>query len=143
MAMSDEVKLAVLEQKFADFANIVNRLDDAIDKLSEVSSNVVKMLAVHEERIEQALKSNDVLFKVVEDRKKENEKHFEKISERIEEVEIKVEEVKKIKWMIVGMGVLVAAASSLFGNLVANTLTQGISSVRMEHRMVSPHNGSN
>ena len=122
--MADEVKLAVLEQKFTEFANIVNRIDDAIDKLSEVSSNLVKMLAVHEERIEQTVKTNDILFKLVEERKKENEKHYERTCERIEDLEIKVEEVKKVKWMIVGMGILVAAAASLFGNLLANTLTQ-------------------
>ena len=141
--MADEVKLAVLEQKFTEFANIVNRLDDAIDKLSEVSSNVVKMLAVHEERIEQAVKTNDILFKLVEERKKENEKHYERTCERIEELEIKVEEVKKVKWMIIGMGVLVATASSLFGNLVANTLTQKDLPVKMEHHIVVPQNGSN
>lgn len=141
--MADEVKLAVLEQKFTEFANIVNRLDDAIDKLSEVSSNVVKMLAVHEERIEQAVKTNDVLFKLVEERKKENEKHYERASERIDELEIKIEEVRKVKWMIIGMGVLVATASSLLGNFVANSLTSNNSSVRMEHRSIAPQNGSN
>jgi hypothetical protein len=141
--MADEVKLAVLEQKFTEFANIVNRIDDAIDKLSEVSSNLVKMLAVHEERIEQTVKTNDILFKLVEERKKENEKHYERTCERIEDLEIKVEEVKKVKWMIVGMGILVAAAASLFGNLLANTLTQGNSPVRMEHQIVIPNNGSN
>jgi vacuolar-type H+-ATPase subunit I/STV1 len=141
--MADEVKLAVLEQKFTEFANIVNRIDDAIDKLSEVSSNLVKMLAVHEERIEQTVKTNDILFKLVEERKKENEKHYERTCERIEDLEIKVEEVKKVKWMIVGMGILVAAAASLFGNLLANTLTQGNSPVRMEPQIVIPNNGSN
>ena len=141
--MADEVKLAVLEQKFTEFANIVNRLDDAIDKLSEVSSNVVKMLAVHEERIEQAVKTNDVLFKLVEERKKENEKHYERASERIDELEIKIEEVRKVKWMIIGMGVLVATASSLLGNFVANSLTPSNSSGRIEHRSIAPQNGSN
>jgi len=141
--MADEVKLAVLEQKFTEFANIVNRLDDAIDKLSEVSSNVVKMLAVHEERIEQAVKTNDVLFKLVEERKKENEKHYERTCERIEELEIKIEEVRKVKWMIIGMGVLVATASSLLGNFVANSLTPNNSPVRIEHHISAPQNGSN
>lgn len=140
--MADEVKLAVLEQKFTEFANIVNRLDDAINKLSEVSSNVVKMLAVHEERIEQAVKTNDVLFKLVEARKKENEKHYERASERIDELEIKIEEVRKVKWMIIGMGVLVATAVSLLGNFVENSLTPSNSSGRMEPSIVSPHNGS-
>jgi hypothetical protein len=52
---NETVKLAVLEQKFADFVNIVNKIDDAIGKLSEVNINVGRMLAVHEERIEQAM----------------------------------------------------------------------------------------
>jgi predicted RNase H-like nuclease (RuvC/YqgF family) len=141
--MADEVKLAVLEQKFTEFANIVNRLDDAIDKLSEVSSNVVKMLAVHDERIEQTIKTNDVLFKLVEERKKDNEKHYEKTNERIENLESKVEEVKKFKWMVVGMGVLIATASSFFGSFLDNALTQNNPQVKMEHTIVAPQNGSN
>lgn len=141
--MADEVKLAVLEQKFTEFANIVNRLDDAIDKLSEVSSNVVKMLAVHDERIEHTIKTNDVLFKLVEERKKDNEKHYEKTNERIENLESKVEEVKKFKWMVVGMGILLATASSFFGSFLDNALTQSNPQAKMEHTIVAPQNGSN
>jgi predicted RNase H-like nuclease (RuvC/YqgF family) len=141
--MADEVKLAVLEQKFTEFANIVNRLDDAIDKLSEVSSNVVKMLAVHDERIEQTIKTNDVLFKLVEERKKDNEKHYEKTNERIENLETKVEDVKKFKWMVVGMGILLATAASFFGSFLDNALTQNNPQVKMGHTIVAPQNGSN
>ena len=65
MEKEESVKLAVLEQKFADFVNIVNKIDDAIGKLSEVNVNVGKMLAVHEERIEQAMKANDILIKMI------------------------------------------------------------------------------
>ena len=46
--MSEEsVKIAVLEQKLVDLKYIVLKIDDAIEKLSEVNINVGKMLAVH------------------------------------------------------------------------------------------------
>ena len=50
--MSDEsVKIAVLEQRLVDLKDIVFKIDDAIEKLSEVNINVGKMLAVHEQKI--------------------------------------------------------------------------------------------
>ena len=66
--MSEEiVKVAVLEQKFADFASIVNKLDDAIQKMSEVNTNVIKMLAVHDERIEYGQRTDDLILKMIDD----------------------------------------------------------------------------
>ena len=46
--MAEEVKVALLEQKLEDLKDIIVKIDDAIEKLSEVNSNVTKMLAVHE-----------------------------------------------------------------------------------------------
>ena len=74
--MSEEiVKVAVLEQKFADFASIVNKLDDAIQKMSEVNTNVIKMLAVHDERIEYGQRTDDLILKMIDDFKEENYLH--------------------------------------------------------------------
>ena len=49
--MAEEVKVALLEQKLEDLKDIIVKLDDAIEKMSEVNSNVGRMLAVHEQRI--------------------------------------------------------------------------------------------
>ena len=46
--MAEEVKVALLEQKLEDLKDIIVKLDDAIEKMSEVNSNVGRMLAVHE-----------------------------------------------------------------------------------------------
>ena len=76
--MSEEiVKVAVLEQKFADFASIVNKLDDAIQKMSEVNTNVIKMLAVHDERIEYGQRTDDLILKMIDDFKEENKKEHQ------------------------------------------------------------------
>lgn len=128
MEKDESVKLAVLEQKFADFVNVVNKIDDAIGKLSEVNVNVGKMLAVHEERIEQAMKANDILIKMIQELKNESDARDLRIVDKIDDIEsdlqdeiavlnAKCEDVSRIKWMTIGCGavltVLVAAFSSL------------------------------
>ena len=46
--MAEEIKVALLEQKIEDVKDIIIKIDNAIEKLSEVNSNVSKILAVHE-----------------------------------------------------------------------------------------------
>jgi tetrahydromethanopterin S-methyltransferase subunit G len=122
--MSEEiVKIAVLEQKLIDFANIVSKLDSAIEKLSEVNTNITKMLAVHEERIEQCNKSDNLLIKMIEDLKHENEKDHEEVTSRIDNLEVKVEEIAKIKWMTVGTGVMLAVLATAFSTLASGWWT--------------------
>ena len=122
--MSEEiVKIAVLEQKLVDFANIVGKLDSAIEKLSEVNTNITKMLAVHEERIEQCNKSDNLLIKMIEDLKHENEKDHQEVTSRIDNLEVKVEEIAKIKWMTVGTGVMLAVLATAFSTLASGWWT--------------------
>ena len=122
--MSEEiVKIAVLEQKLVDFANIVGKLDSAIEKLSEVNTNITKMLAVHEERIEQCNKSDNLLIKMIEDLKHGNRRDHEEVASRIDNLEIKVEEIAKIKWMTVGTGVMLAVLATAFSTLASGWWT--------------------
>ena len=46
-----ETKVAVLEHDVASFGSVLSRLDDAIDKIGDVSNCINKMLAVHEQRL--------------------------------------------------------------------------------------------
>ena len=54
---TDSVKLAVLEEKVFNMVEVISKLDDTIEKLSDLSVNVSKMLAVHEEKLEFARES--------------------------------------------------------------------------------------
>jgi hypothetical protein len=122
--MSDEVvKVAVLEQKFADFSNIVNKLDDAIQKLSEVNTNVIKMLAVHDEKIDQCNKTDDLFLKMIDDIRDENAEDHQKSNERILALEKEIGEVAKIKWMTIGCGVVLAILASAFSTLASGWWT--------------------
>ena len=122
--MSEEVvKVAVLEQKFADFVSIVNKLDDAIQKLSEVNTNVIKMLAVHDEKIEYQQRTDDLLLKMIEHLKQENEKEHQKSGERMSDLEDKVSEISKIKWMTVGCGILLTILTTAISTLASGWWT--------------------
>ena len=122
--MSEEaVKIAVLDQKLTDFANVVRKLDDAIEKLSEVNSNVIKMLAVHEEKIEQCNKSDDLIVKMIEDVKENNSRDHKNVMERVEKIESRVEEINKIKWMTVGCGVLLVVLTGALASLASGWWT--------------------
>ena len=52
--MSNDIttEVAILKKEVADIKLIFNRLDTAIEKITDVSSSVNRMLAVHEEKIE-------------------------------------------------------------------------------------------
>ena len=122
--MSEEiVKVAVLEQKFADFANIVNKLDDAIQKMSEVNTNVIKMLAVHDEKIEYGQRTDDLILKMIDNLKEENQKEHKKTSDRIDGLEDQVGEISKIKWMTVGTGAVLTVLVALFASLASGWFT--------------------
>lgn len=54
---TSDVKLAVLEEKVFSMVEVISKLDDTIEKLSDLSVNVSKMLAVHEEKLEFARES--------------------------------------------------------------------------------------
>ena len=46
-----DVEVAVLKEKVITIEKFFEKLDQAILKITEVNSNVSKMLAVHEERV--------------------------------------------------------------------------------------------
>jgi tetrahydromethanopterin S-methyltransferase subunit G len=132
--MSEEaVKIAVLEQKLSDFSNVVHKLDDAIEKLSEVNSNVIKMLAVHEEKIEQCNRSDDLIIKMIDEVKSDNDKDHKKVMERIEDIEEKVQEINKIKWMTVGCGVLLVVLTGALSSLASGWWTP--SEMQQHHQL--------
>lgn len=122
--MSEElIKVAVLEQKLMDFSNVVSKIDDAITKLSDVNANITKMLAVHEERIENCNKSDTLIIKMIDTLKSDNAKEHQEVIDRIESIEEELKEVGKIKWMTVGCGVLLAVLTAAFSSLASGWWT--------------------
>ena len=121
--MSEEIKVAVLEQRLIEFGNVLERLDSAITKFSEVNSNITKMLAVHDEKIEQCNRSDSLMLKLIENVKEENAEDIKKSNDRIVLLEKEIGEVSKIKWMTVGCGVVLAILTASISSLASGMWT--------------------
>jgi hypothetical protein len=121
--MSEEaVKIAVLEQRIMDFANVVSKIDDAITKLSDVNTNITKMLAVHEERIEQCNKSDDLIVKMIDNLRDENSREHHEVTYRIDRIEKKIEDVSKFRWMTAGVFAVIIFAAPIITNYLTSSI---------------------
>jgi hypothetical protein len=130
---SADTKIAVLEERLSSYELMMNKIDEAIQLMGKTSQNISKMLAVHEERIEQCHKSDDYLARLVEEMKLENKDQHDVVSKRIEKIETKLEEVVKFRWVIVGIFAVVSFGISQ-SHMVVDLLTPDNSQVIIEKK---------
>jgi uncharacterized coiled-coil protein SlyX len=105
MENQNEIKVAVLEQRIDDFSSIVTKLDAAIEKLSEVNSNVGRMLAVHEERITKQEEIDTVLFDKIDKLRDKMDRDHVDVSQRIQILE------RKLWAALAALGVLMVSTN--------------------------------
>ena len=75
-----------------------NRIEDAIDKLTEISADLNKMLAVQEQRLSQQEKSMGIIEDMVEKRRAEYDKKLQNVYDvmRVEDTKI-LEELEEMR----------------------------------------------
>ena len=118
-----DTKIAVLEERLSAYEVMMRKIDEAIQIMGKTSQNISKMLAVHDERIEQCNRADDYITRIIEELKLENKDQHEAVSERIDKIEVEVKEISKIKWMTVGTGVLLAVLTTAFSTLASGWWT--------------------
>lgn len=94
--MAEEIKVAILEQKLEDLKDIIVKIDDAIEKMSEVNSNVSRMLAVHEQRITKQEEIDNLLFVKVDKLRDKVDRDYDSLVSRVQAIEKRV-------WMAIGV----------------------------------------
>ena len=104
-----EIKVAVLEEKYISMLAVLTRLDETIDKLSDLCVNVSKMLAVHEEKIEVANEKTAEMAQEVLELEARMESDVEVLAARVRALERRV-------W--VGVGILGLAGLLLQSEIV-------------------------
>ena len=123
--MAEELKVALLEQKLEDVKDIIVKIDNAIEKLSEVNSNVTKMLAVHEERITKQEETDSILFAKIDKLRDKVDRDYDALVSRVQTIEKRV-------WMAIGA---IACITFIMNNTrVIEILTPTDQSSIMEHR---------
>ena len=121
----DNIKLAVLEEKLVNMVEVISRLDATIEKLSDLSINVSKMLAVHEEKLEFARESAAETARDMEDLE-------DRLSNQIAESSARIRAIERRVWM--GMGIALAIVALLQSPIVTPEFFEQDTSVIIERR---------
>lgn len=129
--LSTDTKIAVLEERLSSYELMLKKIDEAIQIMGKTSQNISKMLAVHEEKIEQSNKADDYIGKSIEELKLVNKSNHEIVSERIEKIENKLEEFVKFRWIVVGVFAVLSFGLSQ-SSVVVDLLTPDSSQVQVK-----------
>lgn len=112
-------KLDVLESKLNIYESLsremLDKLETAVDKISDANQRIANILTKHDERIEQSIKTDEIIIRMIEDVKHQNSREHATVVKRLETVEANVAELAKFKWQAAA---LVGAAVLLMGLVV-------------------------
>tara|TARA_B100001057_G_scaffold383910_1_gene390263 strand:+ start:1232 stop:1690 length:459 start_codon:yes stop_codon:yes gene_type:complete len=76
-------QLQVLKNEVEQVASVNTKLDNAIDKLTDISGGIKSMLAVHEEKLSKQEEIDKAIFNLLENRRVESDSKFEDIHSRL------------------------------------------------------------
>ena len=117
-----KVDIQSLRKDIENVNTIHNRLDTAIDRLTDVSTSIKSMLAVHEEKIARQEKIDEIIFDKLKDRADEISDVYRELKKDVEMsekrllIEIKslkndigarVGVLERYKWLILGGAIVI------------------------------------
>lgn len=124
-------KIAVLEQRTDYQEHLIQKVDAAIQVMKEAVENVSKMLAVHNEKLDQHNKTETLMVEMIRGVKEDLEAEDVDLGDRIDAVDSKVEELKKFKWIAVGVGLAAGFIVTTMVSLASGILTGNNNQSRM------------
>jgi ElaB/YqjD/DUF883 family membrane-anchored ribosome-binding protein len=107
MSEDNRIEIEVLKRDMELMASLASKFDTAIDRLTTVSNSIDKMLAIHENRLENQERQSEIihtritefkkeLLEEIKKLRKENEEQHKSVSERLEKLE-------RWRWFVVGV----------------------------------------
>ena len=126
-----KVEVAGIKKDIEQVNNLNGRLDTAIEKLTDVSTAIKSMLAVHEEKITRQEQIDEVIFDKLKERAGEIDTVHRELSKEIQQVEkkllLEIRQMKldiggrvgileKYRWLIMGGAIVVGWFIALNGH---------------------------
>ena len=81
--MSTESQIAVIQESVKANAELMSRLDQNMEKLTDVTIGLNRMLAVHDEKLDQHERKQDDIFELIEKRRQEMNTDIKELHSRI------------------------------------------------------------
>ena len=132
-----ETKVAILEEKLNSSDQLLAKIENAIDKLIEANSNITRMLAVHDEKLDKQDKIDAVLFEKIDSLHRDLTRQTDAIKKGCEgdimKVNVRLTDLEKKMWTMAGGLAVVSLLFSAVGNkLITNLLSTTSSPIPME-----------
>ena len=132
-----ETKVAILEEKLNSSDQLLTKIESAIDKLIEANSNITRMLAVHDEKLDKQDKIDAVLFEKIDSLHRDLTRQTDAIKKGCEgdimKVNVRLTDLEKKMWTMAGGLAVVSLLFSAVGNkLITNLLSPTYSPIPME-----------
>jgi hypothetical protein len=131
-------QITVLESRFQFYENLskemLYKLEKAVDKITESNHTVSIILERHENRLDNASQTNDLIIKMIDEVQKS-------VNKKISVVEKKIEDVSRIKWMIVGVGIASVVLATSISTLASGWWSPSELGYKIQNQYV-PHKDS-
>ena len=116
------VELQGIKKDLENVSSINGRLDTAIEKLTDVSTCIKSMLAVHEVKIDRQEKTDEIIFEKIKDRAEEIDSVYRELQREINQVErrllieikalrndigSRVSMLEKLRWILLGAAIVI------------------------------------
>ena len=117
-----KVQIAGLKKDIENVNTLNGRLDLAIEKLTDVSTSIKQMLAVHEEKISRQEQIDEIIFDKLKERAGEIDTVHRELSKEMQQVEkrllLEIKQLKldiggrvgileKYKWLVLGGAIVI------------------------------------
>ena len=117
-----KVELAKVKKDIENVNSLNGRIDNAIEKLTDVSTSIKQMLAVHEEKIQRQEQIDEIIFDKLKERAGEIDTVHRELSKEIQQLEkrllVEIKTIKldfgarvgmleKYRWLILGGAIVI------------------------------------
>ena len=132
-----KVEIEGLKKDIQNVTNLNSRIDSAIEKLTDVSTDIKQMLAVHEEKISRQEQIDEIIFDKLKERAGEIDNIHRELTKEIQHVEkrllVEIKQVRleiggrvgmleKYRWLIMGGAIVVGWFIALNGHEILEML---------------------
>jgi len=148
-----DTRMAVIEEKFTVYEKMMDKLESAIQAITEINQNISRLLSVHEEKIDHVTKTDDIIFDKIKRLEEKNTEEHKKVIEKIEKFEeglndtlstekkatdskisalnTKITDITKFRWLVVG-GLVTLVFVFTNPHIIVDILTPDQDSVKIE-----------
>jgi methyl-accepting chemotaxis protein len=132
-----KVEIEGIKRDIKNVNNLTSRIDNAIEKLTDVSTDIKQMLAVHQEKISRQEQIDEIIFDKLKERAGEIDNIHRELTKEIQHVEkrllVEIKQVRldltsrvgmleKYRWIIMGGAIVVGWFIALNGHEILEML---------------------